>query len=122
MTLGGIENHPAQTPSQPREYVLFFIPGPMVPHVETFFAGLEEPDEYFLLVSAMRVDQLSWRPDRIKRADVRTLTRQGEGVWVALTEPRHAAQLRTILDALRRGQGPASVIARTAATRQSRET
>jgi hypothetical protein len=122
MALGGIENHPAQTPSQPREYALFFIPGPIVPNVETFFASLEEPDDYFLLVSAMRVDQLSWRPDRIKRADVRTLTRQGEGVWVALTQPRHAAQLRAILDAVRPGQGSASVAARIVATKQSRET
>jgi hypothetical protein len=70
----------------------------MVPQVESFFAGLEEPEEHFLLVSVMRIDQLAWRPERIKRADVRALTQQRAGIWVALTEPRHAAQLREILD------------------------
>jgi hypothetical protein len=41
--------------------------------VEGFFADLDEPDEYFVLLPAMRVDQLAWRPDRIKRGDVRAL-------------------------------------------------
>ena len=98
MTISEIGSHPAPTPSRPCEYTLFFIPGPMVAQVESFFADLEEPEEHFLLVPAMRVDQLAWRPDRIKRADVRALTHQRSGVWVALSEPRHAVQLREILD------------------------
>jgi hypothetical protein len=98
MTLSKMGNHPAPTPSRPSEYVLFFIPGSMVSEVESFFADLDEPDEHFLLVPTMRVEQLSWRPDRIKRGDVRALTHPGTGVWVALSEPRHATQLREILD------------------------
>jgi len=98
MTISETASHPAPTPSGVCEYTLFFIPGPIVPHVESFFADLEEPEEHFLLVSVMRVDQLAWRPERIKRADVRALTHQRAGVWVALTEPRQAARLREILD------------------------
>ena len=98
MTISEIGSHPAPTPSRACEYTLFFIPSPMVAQVESFFAGLEEPEEHFLLVPAMRVDQLAWRPDRIKRADVRALTHQRSGIWVALTGQRHAAQLREILD------------------------
>lgn len=98
MTISGIGNHPAPTPSRPSEYTLFFIPRPMLPFVENFFTDLEEPDEHFLLVTAMRVEQLSWRPERIKRADVRALTHHNAGVWVALSEPRQAARLRAILD------------------------
>lgn len=97
MTISGIGNHPAPTPSRPCEYTLFFIPRHMVPSVENFFTRLEEPDEHFLLVTAMRVEQLSWRPERIKRADVRALIHQNSGVWVALSEPRQAARLRVIL-------------------------
>lgn len=98
MAISGIENHPAPTPSRPCEYTLFFIPRHVLPSVESFFTGLEEPDEYFLLVTAMRVEQLSWRPERIKRADVRGLTHPNAGVWVALSDPRRAARLRAILD------------------------
>jgi hypothetical protein len=98
MAISGTVNHPAPTPSQPCEYTLFFIPRPMLPFVENFFTDLEEPDEHFLLVTAMRVEQLSWRPERIKRADVRALTLHNAGVWVALSEPRQAARLRAILD------------------------
>ena len=98
MTIGGIGNHPAPTPSRPSEYALFFIPRHMVPSIESFFAELEEPDEHFLLVTAMRVEQLSWRPERIKRADVRALTHHDTGVWVALSAPQLADRLRAILD------------------------
>ncbi|HEY4171479.1 MAG TPA: hypothetical protein VGM42_00510 [Rhodopila sp.] len=98
MTISETGSHPAPTPPRPCEYTLFFIPGPIVPHVESFFADLEEPEEHFLLVPVMRVDQLAWRPERIKRADVRALTHRRGGIWVALTEPRHAARLREILD------------------------
>jgi hypothetical protein len=98
MTISGMANHPAPTPSRPCEYALFFIPPHMVASVENFFTDLEEPDEHFLLVTAMRVEQLSWRPERIKRADVRALTQHSAGVWVALSEPRQAARLRAILD------------------------
>jgi hypothetical protein len=82
---------------QPREYGLFFIPSRLVGEVEGFFADLDEPDEHFRLVPAMLIDQLAWRPDRIKRGDVRALTDQRGGVWVALTKASQAAQLRTIL-------------------------
>jgi hypothetical protein len=75
----------------------------MVPELEGFFADLEEPDEHFLLVPAMRIEQLSWKPDRIKREDVRAITHHGTGVWVALSEPRHAARLRVLLDERRPG-------------------
>jgi len=98
VTISGIGNHPAPTPSRPAEYTLFFIPGRIVPEVATFFADLEEPEEHFLLVPAMRVEQLSWLPDRIKRADVLALTHPGAGVWVALSESEHAVRLRAILD------------------------
>jgi hypothetical protein len=77
--------------------VLFFMPGHLVEEVEGFFADLDEPDEYFVLLPAMRVDQLAWRPDRIKRGDVRALTDQHDGVWVALTKSSQVAQMRTIL-------------------------
>jgi hypothetical protein len=97
MTISGIGNHPAPTPSRPCEYTLFFIPRRMVASVESFFTDLDEPDEYFLLVSAMRVEQLSWRPERIRRADVQSLASHDPGVWVALSQPRHAAHLRAIL-------------------------
>jgi hypothetical protein len=103
MTLSGSGNHPAPTPSRPNEYALFFIPGDMVPEIESFFTDLDEPDEHFLLVPAMRVEQLSWKPDRIKRDDVRALTHHRAGVWVALNEPRHATELRAILDKHRSG-------------------
>jgi hypothetical protein len=103
MTIGGIGNHLAPTPSQPCEYTLFFIPGRMVAELENFFAGLEEPDDHFSLVPAMRIEQLSWLPNRVTRADVLALTRHDTGIWVALSEPRHAARLRAILDARRPG-------------------
>jgi hypothetical protein len=98
MTIGRIGKHVAPTPSRPFEFALFFMPNRLLPEVEDFFASLEEPDDYFLLVSAMRVDQLSWRPERIHRAHVRALTHQDEGVWVALGEPQQAAKLRSILN------------------------
>jgi len=82
---------------QPREYTLFFIPGRLVQEVESFFADLDEPDEHFLLLPVMRVDQLAWRPARIMRGDVRALTEQRDGVWVALTQVSQVAQFRTIL-------------------------
>ncbi|WP_158931218.1 hypothetical protein [Acidisphaera sp. S103] len=98
MTISENANHPAPTPSRPCQYTLFFIPRGMVAEAESFFAGMEEPDDYFLLVPAMRVEQLSWRPERIKRSDVRSLTHHRAGVWVALSEPQKAVQLRAILD------------------------
>jgi hypothetical protein len=104
MTISGVANHPAPTPSQPNEYALFFIPRHMVASVESFFTEMEEPDQHFLLVTAMRVEQLSWRPERIKRADVRALTHQNAGVWVALSEPRQVVQLRAILELRPPGQ------------------
>jgi hypothetical protein len=97
-------NHPAPTPSRPCEYALFFIPRHMVASVESFFTDLDEPDQHFVLVTAMRVEQLSWRPERIKRADVQALTQQNAGVWVALTEPRQAVRLRAILELRHPGQ------------------
>jgi hypothetical protein len=93
-----IGNHPAPTSSQPGEYALFFIPGRIVGEVEGFFADLDEPDEYFLLVPVMRIDQLSWQPDRIKRADVRALSNHKAGVWVALSKPEQATRLRLVLN------------------------
>lgn len=102
MTINRTDNHPAPTPSKPREYKLFFIPSRMVATVEKFFTNLEEPDEHFLLIPAMRVDQLAWQPDRIKREDVRALTNHDAGVWVALSKPQQASQLRTMLNELRR--------------------
>jgi hypothetical protein len=98
MTLSKITNHPAPTPLRPCQYTLFFIPNAIVAEAESFFAGMEEPEDYFLLVPAMRIEQLSWRPERIKRSDVRSLTHHNAGVWVALSEPRKADQLRAILD------------------------
>jgi hypothetical protein len=86
----------APTPSKPSEYTLFFIPGRLLPDVESFFANLEQPNDYFQLVTAMRVDQLSWRPERIYRPHVRALTDQEEGVWVALPE-HQAAELREMI-------------------------
>jgi hypothetical protein len=98
MTIGRPGNNPAPTPLHPREFTLFFIPASRLPDVESFFAGLDEPDEHFLLVPAMRVDQLAWRPDRIKRGDVRSITDQRGGAWVALAKPHQVAQLRMILE------------------------
>jgi len=97
VTISEARSHPAPTPADVSEYTLFFIPDRIAPEVNDFFSSLDEPDEHFLLVPAMRVEQLSWRPDRIKRADVRALTGGDEGVWVAMTEPRQAARLREIL-------------------------
>lgn len=98
MTIGTSGRHVAPTRSQPCEYMLFFVPSRLLPEVESFFANLKEPEEYFLLVSAMRVDQLAWRPERIQRAHVRALTHQDEGVWVALSGLQQAAELRAILN------------------------
>jgi hypothetical protein len=78
----------------------------MLAEVENFFTNLEEPDEHFLLIPAMRVDQLAWQPDRIKREDVRALTNHGTGVWVALSKPQQASQLRAILTKLHRASAP----------------
>lgn len=103
MTIIGTRTHAAPTPLKPSEYTLFFIPNQVIPEVETFFADLDEPDEHFLLVPVMRVEQLSWRPDRIKRADVRALAEHDKGVWVAVTLAPHAAQLREILRRHRSG-------------------
>jgi hypothetical protein len=98
VTISSVQNHPAPTPSRPQEYCLFFIPRRLVPELDHFFAGLDEPEEHFILVPAMRIDQLAWQPARIKRADVRALTNHDTGVWVALSKPSHADQLRAILD------------------------
>jgi|ERR1700677_3900152 hypothetical protein len=97
MTIGTTESHPEPTSLQPREYALFFIPRRLVGECEGFFANLDEPDEYFRLVPAMRVEQLAWRPGRIERSDVRALADQRGGLWLALTKASQAAQLRTIL-------------------------
>ncbi len=98
MTIGRIENHPAPTPSRPRKYTLFFIPRSNLADLQNFFTHLDEPDDYFVVVPAMRVDQLAWQPDRIKRADVRSLTNPDGGVWVAFSKPQQAAQFEAILD------------------------
>ncbi|HET6305614.1 MAG TPA: hypothetical protein VFG12_00405 [Rhodopila sp.] len=97
MTISRVGNHPAPTPSRACEYTLFFIPQRMLASVESFFTGLEEPDEHFLLVTAMRVEQLSWQPERITRADVEAVIRPETGVWVAVADPDQAARLRAIL-------------------------
>ena len=97
MTIGISGRHVAPMPSRPTEYLLFFIPSRLLPAAERFFAKLDEPDDYFLLVSAMRVEQLSWRPERINRAHVRALTHQDEGVWVAFSKPQQAEELQAIL-------------------------
>lgn len=97
MTKSRLESHPAPTPLRPNEYTLFFIPGRLVPEVEGAFAELDEPDELFFLVPVMRVDQLAWRPDRIKRSDVRALSDRNDGVWAALTNVVQVNRLREIL-------------------------
>jgi hypothetical protein len=93
----GLESHPAPTPLHPNEYTLFFIPGRLAPEVESVFADLDEPDELFFLVPVMRVDQLAWRPDRIKRSDVRALSDRHDGIWAALTSATQVNRLREIL-------------------------
>lgn len=98
MKTNKIGAHPAPTPLRPLEYTLFFIPGRMLKEVEGFLAGLDEPEEHFLLVSVMKVEQLACQPGRINRADVRAITERRAGIWVALAKPQHAVQLRTILD------------------------
>ncbi len=98
MTIGVSGRHVAPMPSRTSEYTLFFIPARQLGQAERYFATIDEPDDYFLLVSAMRVDQLSWRPERIHRAHVRALTDQDEGVWVALSKPQQANELREILN------------------------
>lgn len=98
MTIGKIGRHLAPALSKPQGYRLFFIPNILTSTVGEFFANLDEPNEYFVLVPATRIDQLSWRPDRIKRNDVRMLTHQDDGVWVALTKSHHVIQLQAILE------------------------
>jgi hypothetical protein len=95
ITING--SHPAPTPLQPREYTLFFIPCRLAREVEAFFTSLDEPDEHFLLLPVMRIDQLASQPARIMRGDVRALMNQRDGVWVALTKAAQIAQLRAIL-------------------------
>ena len=101
MALSTTGNHLAPTPTRPTNYTLFFIPARVLAEIAGFFADLEEPDDYFLLVPAMRVDQLAWKPERIKRGDVRGLTNHDGGVWVALSKPEQAAQLQAILNMFR---------------------
>lgn len=97
MTIGQIGNHPAPTPNEPREYSLFYISVDIITDVAEFFSDLQESNDYFLLVPAMRITHLAWRPDRVKRSDVRALTDQHQGAWVALTSPTKSTQLRRIL-------------------------